>query len=108
MFIIDKPKPKDLVEAVKKLLKFDRVNDFRESNPEDYHHHTGRWIRNNWSLWDKKSELHKFFNDIGIYHPDDMSGILLTTTHRILNRQPILLKEQIERYKKYWKNHSGD
>lgn len=98
-------KPKDLVEAVKTLLSFDNIEDFKNSNPIEFHHGTGRWIRNNWGLWDKKSEIHKFFNSIGVYHADDMSGIILNTTHRILNKQPIKLEEQVGKYINYWLNH---
>lgn len=43
----------------------------------------GMWIRNNWRLWGG-SRLSKYFNEMGIYHPDDMSGIILVSYHRYL------------------------
>jgi hypothetical protein len=63
---------------------------------------TGMSIRNNWKLWAGTSELSKYFHDLGIHHPDDMSGIILTSLHRKLNEKPIELEEQIKYYKDYW------
>jgi hypothetical protein len=60
------------------------------------------WIRNNWRLWGG-SRLSKYFNDLGIFHPDDMSGIILNSYHRFLLGQDIKLDDQIDYYKDYWK-----
>lgn len=62
----------------------------------------GMWIRNNWQLWGG-SRLSKYFNDLGIYHPDDMSGIILGSYHRYLTGKKIKLEEQIKIYQDYWK-----
>lgn len=40
------------------------------------HHSTGRWIRNNWGLW-KGSALKTWFEEQGVEHADDMSGMIL-------------------------------
>lgn len=40
-----------------------------------FHFGFGMWLRNNWDLW-KGSRLSKYFNSIGVYHPDDMTGII--------------------------------
>lgn len=61
----------------------------------------GMWIRNNWRLWGG-SRLSKYFNDMGIYHPDDMSGIILVSYHRYLNNKEIKLEEQVKYYQDYW------
>ena len=75
--------------------------------PEDdmiqYHHGLGTWIRNNWALW-PNGRLSKYFNEGGIKHADDMSGIILTSFWRHLHSQPIKLDEHIEGYKKYWRD----
>lgn len=62
----------------------------------------GMWMRNNWQLWGG-SRLSKYFNDMGIYHPDDMSGIILGNYHKNLNSQEIKLEEEIKYYQNYWK-----
>ncbi|MBU2249408.1 MAG: hypothetical protein KKD77_21850 [Gammaproteobacteria bacterium] len=99
--------PKDLVECIKYLLKnSENLEDFKKGKEDIislYHHTTGRGIRNEWGLWDEKSKLHQFFKSIGIWHADDISGIILTTLHRILNHKQVRLKEQVEYYQKYWK-----
>ncbi|NME72089.1 DUF6794 domain-containing protein [Flammeovirga aprica] len=44
----------------------------------------------------------KYFRDLGINHPDDMSSIILTSFHRYLNDIDIKLDEQVKLYKDYW------
>ncbi len=62
----------------------------------------GMWMRNNWGLW-KGSRLSKYFNNKGIYHPDDMSGIILDSYYRNKTGKEIKLDEQIKHYQNYWK-----
>lgn len=65
------------------------------------HHGFGTWLRNNWGLW-AGSRLAKYFNEKGIFHPDDMSSIILSSYHRRLNNKPIDLDGQIKYYQAYW------
>lgn len=58
-------------------------------------------MRNNWGLW-SGSRLAKYFNEMGIFHPDDMSGIILTSFHRHLNGKDLQLDQQIKYYQEYW------
>lgn len=74
-----------------------------EKDLYEYHMSLGLWIRNNWGLWGE-SHLKDFFTSYEIYHPDDMSSIIITSYYRNLNDLPIDLSEQIEYYKEYWKN----
>jgi hypothetical protein len=69
------------------------------------HFGLGLWMRNNWGLW-AGSHLAQYFNNMGIFHPDDMSGIILTSFHRHLNGQDIRLDEQIKFYQEYWEKQS--
>ncbi len=62
----------------------------------------GMWIRNNWGLW-KGGALHDYFVSIGIFHPDDMSGIILTSYYRQLKGQDRELEKQVKGYQDYWK-----
>ncbi len=66
------------------------------------HHGYGTSLRNNWGLWDKESILHKYFRNIGIWHADDMSGIILTSVYRKIKGQEIDLEGQIKFYQEYW------
>jgi hypothetical protein len=81
--------------------------------PNEWHHTLGMIIRDSWGLWEsdreKKSELVKYFNSYGIYHADDMSSIILTLYHFILNENNIDYKREkkvfymeIVHYRAYW------
>lgn len=100
--------PKDLNDAFKQIDVF--WNDSTKSavkgwTEEEFcakvHHGFGMWIRNNWQLWGG-SRLSRFFNENGVNHPDDMSGIILTSYHRYLSNKEIGFREQIQYYKDYW------
>jgi hypothetical protein len=102
-------KPKNLDEAILQLDKLFpdstkqkiahmEENDFLGNS----HLTTGMWIRNNWGLW-KGSELSKYFNELGIYHPDDMSGIILRSFYRHIKSQDYDLDNQIKISQEYWR-----
>lgn len=67
------------------------------------HHGIGRALRNELELWGKNN-LTEYFKQIGISHPDDMSGIILTSFHRKINGKDICLEGQVEFYKEFWAN----
>lgn len=69
------------------------------------HHRFGTFIRNELGLW-RASKLTNWFNEQGIEHADDMSGIILTTYHRRKNGREISLDEQVKEYQDYWKEMS--
>ena len=104
-----KYKPKNLNEAVSQLDILHTEKDKKDiygMTEKDYttnsHFSTGMWIRNNWGLWGGQ-ELAKFFNGLGIFHPDDMSGIILCSYYRHIHNQDYKLGEQIKYYQDYWK-----
>jgi hypothetical protein len=71
----------------------------------DLHFGAGLSIRNGWDFWKKKkNSLKRYFNRKGIFHPDDISSIILTSFHRKLNKTEINLDEQVRFYKEYWEN----
>ena len=102
--------PKDLEDCfaeLNRMLHPKWIEKFRttESGAIDEHFGLGLWMRNNWGLWGR-SRLNQHFHGIGIFHPDDMSGLILTSYHRHLNQEPIRLEEQIKYYQDYWKNEA--
>jgi|WetSurMetagenome_2_1015567.scaffolds.fasta_scaffold462250_2 hypothetical protein len=100
-----KKAPKTLDECIAVLRKWPGIDEFKQMDEyyavDVIHYSTGMWVRNNWGLW-SGSPLKSWFNDLGIKHPDDMSGIIFTSLHRVLNGKPIELDEQIAFYKHYW------
>ncbi len=66
------------------------------------HFGLGLWMRNNWELW-KGGELSKYFNELGIHHPDDMTGIILRSYIAKLRGEEYSIEKDIEHYQAYWK-----
>lgn len=104
-----KYKPVTLEEAVAQLTKLhhDTTKQQIRSMTEDEftagaHFGLGMWMRNNWGLW-KGGSLARYFNSIGIYHPDDMSGIILTSYHRKLNEKEWEIDNQVKYYQDFWR-----
>jgi hypothetical protein len=67
------------------------------------HFNLGLWMRNNWDLW-RGSRLSRFFNHIGVCHPDDMSGIILRSYWRYLHGRELQLEEQVRASQQYWRD----
>jgi len=101
--------PKNLKDAIEYLgcewSESDKI-EFKNKNEDsavtELHFGYGMGIRNGWKLWKGKNQVSKFFKSKGIFHPDDMSSIILTSFHRDLNNKPIDLDKQISVYQKYW------
>ncbi len=100
--------PKDLEDCfiqIDKILNDSLKTELKKISEDEFtgktHLGLGMWMRNNWQLWGG-SRLSKYFNDLGIYHPDDMTGIILDSYHRNLNNTEIKLDEQIKYYQDYW------
>lgn len=92
--------PKDLEDCLSELDKIMSEKDqeeFRQSNPISYHLGFGRHLRNRWGLW-TSSRLQEYFLDLGVTHPDNMSGIILDSYHRHLNGKEINLNKQLNQY----------
>jgi hypothetical protein len=101
--------PKNLDDALTFLnckWSSDEKENFKSKDERDavseLHFGTGLSIRNSWELWEGKNSLTKYFNSIGIFHPDDISSIILTSFHRQLNNKDIELEKQLKYYKEYW------
>lgn len=109
-----------IVRAIKELIdaaKNDEqpgAKEFRECDEEDviyYHHALGRALRNGkiacQSLWED-NDLTKEFRDIGIWHADDMSWVLIIGAHRIINGRPVKLEEIRSRFHAHWRQFNID
>lgn len=96
--------PKNLEEAItqlKLLMTPQDILDMKSAGgTELYHHGIGLSLRNRWGLW--AGPLSEWFNECGIYHADDMSGIILTSFQRDLRGEPRELGAQIKYYRDFW------
>lgn len=99
--------PTNLVECfieLKKIGTYAEIKEFQQVTEQQivlYHHGIGRWIRNNWGLWEG-GPLQDYFKEMGLWHADDMSGIILKSFHRHINNQPLNVEEQVQYYKDFW------
>lgn len=87
--------PRNLPEVFEELDRMVSEADKQEiRNPEGeyglgkFHFGLGLWMRNNWQLWGG-SRLQQYFEQRYITHPDNMSGIILTTYSSYLNGKKI-------------------
>ena len=55
------------------------------------------WMKENWGLL-SESPLKDYFNELGIYRPDDMCEIIIVSLHRHLNNEDICLEDQVDYY----------
>lgn len=95
-------------DALKIMLSYedlDYIKNLQENDLCTLHHTLGRKIRNDWHLWNSSSPLNKFFNDMGIFHADDMSGIILISFWRKMLQKEIDLENQIKYYQDFWSNN---
>lgn len=102
--------PTDLEDAfreMERMLAPHLIRDMQGKSEQEmvaYHDGLGRWMRNNWGLW-AGSRLAKHFNQLGIFHPDDMSAVILESFWRHLHAQPLDLEARAAFYKEYWRRH---
>jgi hypothetical protein len=100
--------PKNLDECYAQLnaqLKPADIKKLKEGSESDlaqYHMGLGMYMRNTWGLWGG-SELAQSLRKMGIRHPDDMSGVILTSYWRKLNGRPVDLDGQIAESERYWR-----
>jgi hypothetical protein len=103
--------PKTLEECFEKLkvLCSDDLEQFRKTKEKDlihFHFTLGMWLRNNWKLWGgvllEQHPLKKYFLDLGLFHPDDMSHVIIVSFWRHLNNKPLEMKAQARHFIDYW------
>ena len=101
--------PKNLDEAITYFEKHWNIVEKTKFkiHPEqnavsELHLTTGMWIRNTWIHANRDTNLTNYFHRLGIFHPDDISSIILTSLHRKLNNQEVDLPGQVKVYLEYW------
>lgn len=99
--------PKDIDDAIIQLDYM--ISDSAKARYKGYNENEfigmsllslGRYIRNDWQLWNG-SRLTKYFNGLGIYNAEDMSGIIIKSYLRHLQMKEINLHQQIQECKNY-------
>jgi hypothetical protein len=99
----------DCLVELAKMLPVTALQDMKSCTEDDmilYHSNFGMGLRNDWGLW-KGSRLSSYFHGLGIYHPDDMSGIILVSFWRHLHGKPLKVQEQIHHYQEFWRGQKS-
>lgn len=98
--------PETLEEAVEILISknsFD-IARLKKEDMVKYHFSVGMNIRNAWGLWKEDSTLHGHFKErFGLFHADDMSGLIFHCFHKAINDKPWEAEEKAQYYLEYWK-----
>lgn len=102
--------PKNLEETFAELEKLLKKNDKKEIlkiSEQDFlssqHFALGLYIRNEWGLW-KKSRLYNYFIEKNLFHPDDISTVILKHYYCKKKKLGFYLEGEINYYIEYWKN----
>ena len=83
--------PTTLEEAVDMFVKHnrDQIEKLKKEDLAKFHFSIGMNIRNAWGLWKEDSTLHKHFREkYGLWHADDMSGMIFHCFHKEINGEP--------------------
>lgn len=102
------PIPRDFEEAVAAVRRHIEAKPI-EVRSDGYwlHHCFGMSIRNAWGLWggNGSSPLVSELNAIGLFHADDMSGLIIDCALRDLAGEPRRIDEEVAKYRNHWKRH---
>lgn len=111
---MNKQVPNSLVECFDTLLQVLSPEDFswilnlRKDELCTTHHLLGRWIRNNWGLWEEvPNNLVNELKALGFQHPDDMSSSIIKEFWLRLHNKPSELQKDIAESIAYWQNIKG-
>jgi hypothetical protein len=94
------PVPRNLTEALDTLDRASsgaillKMRSGDEGVAGELHDSLGRWIRNNWELYDK-GPLYLDLARLGLQYPDDMSGVILTSWWRRIHSRPLDVVDQV-------------
>lgn len=105
---------KNFDEAVSILLDIlndKQKEDFKKMDLTSFkaamHFTVGMEIRNYWKLW-QGNDLTKWFNKNGIFHADDMSGLILQALYSKIKNDEFNFKAAAARYWQYWINFENN
>ena len=80
-----------------------------EDSATSQHFGVGRWLRNNWDLWDEEMPLQVWFRtNLGLGHADDISSIILDAVWCRIRGETYDLDSQVMQYKIHWLNEGID
>lgn len=76
--------------------------------PADTHFTVGRFLRNNWNLWEDSPISRWFIRNLKLAHADDMSGILLEAFEAKYLGKEYDPSKTVAWYRKHWEKYYGE
>ena len=105
-------KPTTLHEAVDSVIDQLTEKDIKfikENSDNTAHFGLGRFMHNEWGLWDKDAILPTYFRDAyKIWHADDMSGLILHGVWCKVRDVQTEYGKVVVRYHTHWKGYGLD
>ncbi len=85
----------------------DRTAIAKAEHPSEFHMTVGRTLRNSWSIWSEGTLIRNWFRNIGISHPDDISGMILERLWREVRGEPFSQQEFVAKTQDFWQQSLG-
>lgn len=103
--------PQSIEEAITNILAWEDLEDVINQSLEEFsavsHFTAGRWIRNQWGLWQQEGGLYKELKGLGLTHADDMSGYIFTLVWCTYHDKPFNMEGVIAQYKEHWDTYGN-
>jgi hypothetical protein len=93
----------DALEALERSLPRETIQALYASETDvtlELQDTLGRFLREHWGLW-TGGPLADHLRGLGLDHPDDMSGVILTSFWRRLHFQPLRVEAQVRWYQAF-------
>lgn len=103
--------PKDLddcVEQLKATLTPNDIEFIKGIKPCAVHFTMGRYLRNNWSLWEDNILTRWFKENLKLGCADDLSGIILDCLWADIKGQPREIEKIVKEAHEHWKRYGCD
>jgi hypothetical protein len=103
--------PKDLADSHRRLMEIlpeRTIAEMKQGTEHDmirFHHGLGTALRNGWGPW-QGSRLATHLQKLGLYHPDDMSVVILATFWCRLHHRPYRVAERVAEFEEYWRSQA--
>jgi hypothetical protein len=113
MHINDDSVPSTIEAAVDQLVASLTDQDreqIRQSDSIGLHHSSGRFLRNNWSLWEPSTPIKlDAVSKYGINHADDLSGLILAWLFaKVRGDESFDPVEHCKQYHEHWRSMGID
>lgn len=109
------PEPATVKEAVDQVVNNiseedrNKIKSTKNDRSYEYHHTVGRYLRNNWSLWEPDTPLKRdAVYTYGIAHADDISGLILSWVWAEIRGVDFDPHQECERFHRHWEAYGTD